>query len=193
MADSYNNGPLFGDSPDSPQINSGFIVSDTFVFQHNVQVTGFNFSLWLIPGDPNVITSAELSITSQPNGGTFYFDQVLTGWFQVGDCLINEFGYNQCEDSVNFSGPTLNGGTTYWVNIQNASVPSRNPILWDQNFGMGCTSPGCPSQAYESGIGTIGSETFTIYGSPTPEPSSILLFGSGILALAGLLRRRPKL
>ena len=38
----------------------------------------------------------------------------------------------------------------------------------------------------------LPSEAFTITGGTgtTPEPSSIMLFGSGILGLAGVLRRK---
>jgi len=41
-------------------------------------------------------------------------------------------------------------------------------------------------------VGTIASEAFDIIATEgnTPEPSSIILFGSGIVGLAGLLRRK---
>ena len=83
-------------------------------------------------------------------------------------------------------------GSTYWLNLQNAVVPSGDPVYWDENSGTGCQSNGCPSSASESAVGTIPSEAFTINGGSgtVPEPSSIMLFGSGILGLAGLLRRK---
>jgi len=43
------------------------------------------------------------------------------------------------------------------------------------------------------GVGAIASESFTLdgrVGGTTPEPSSILLLGSGILGIAGVLRRK---
>jgi len=65
-------------------------------------------------------------------------------------------------------------------------VPSGDPVYWDENSG--------PSQAFQNTLGSIPSESFTITGiiseGTTPEPSSILLFGSGILGLASILRRR---
>jgi hypothetical protein len=60
---------------------------------------------------------------------------------------------------------------------------------------VGCTSPGCPSQAQASGIGTIPSETFTLEGTPagsTPEPNTLALFGSGVAGMAVLLRRKVR-
>ena len=46
--------------------------------------------------------------------------------------------------------------------------------------------------AYENSLGSIPSEHFTLTDTSgtTPEPSSILLFGSGILGLVGVLRRK---
>ena len=110
------------------------------------------------------MTSAELSITSEPNGGTTYFDQTV--YFTQGSCEANQYGYNVCMENTTFSGPTLNAGT-YWLNLQNATVPSGDPVYWDENSGDGCRSPGCPSQAEESSVGTIPSESFTILGEST--------------------------
>ena len=92
----------------------------------------------------------------------------------------------------NLSVPEISG-TQYWLTLANAEVPDGDPVYWDQNSGVGCHSPGCPSTAYESVLGTIPSEAFTINGSSgatTPEPSSILLFGAGLAGVAGLLRRK---
>ncbi|MGA2370368.1 MAG: PEP-CTERM sorting domain-containing protein [Candidatus Korobacteraceae bacterium] len=187
----YNNGPINGNT-DAWTINFGFIVSDTFnVVNSATTITGASFGMWLFSGD--TLTSAELSITSRENGGTSYFDQTVN--FTQGGCTANQYGYNVCQENTSFAGPTLNSGT-YWLNLQNASVPSGDPIYWDENSG--------PSSASESSVGTIPSEAFTMLGSretcgfcytsttlgTVPEPSSIMLFGSGILGLANLLRRR---
>jgi hypothetical protein len=63
-----------------------------------------------------------------------------------------------------------------------------NPIYWDENSG--------PSTAYENTLGSVPSEAFTLTGNTTtccndtPEPSSIMLFGSGLLSIVGVLRRK---
>jgi len=71
-------------------------------------------------------------------------------------------------------------------------VPSGDPVAWDENSGIGCSSPGCPSEPSGNFEGTIPSESFTVNDSngPTPEPGSVFLFASGIVGLAGVLRRR---
>ena len=184
----YENGPINGEI-NAWVINNGYSVSDTFtVSGGNSNVTGLSFGAWLYPGD--TIKSVEVSITSGINGGTTYFDHLVV--FSVSGCLSNQYGYEVCTETGNFPGPTLPKGT-YWLNLQNATVPSGDPVGWDENGGIGCHSPGRPSQAWDSNEGPIPSESFSVLGSPngtTPEPSSIALFGSGIIALAGMLRRK---
>ena len=187
----YSNGPING-NVDAWTINFGFIVSDTFnVANSGTTITGANFGIYLFPGD--TLTSAELSITSGEHGGTSYFDQTVN--FTTVSCQTNQFGYVVCNENTAFNGPTLNSGT-YWLNLQNATTTYGGPAWWDENSG--------PSSASENSVGTIPSEAFTVLGTSSststststtttgtvPEPGSVVLFGSGILGLAGLVRGR---
>ena len=148
----YENGPISGNT-DAWAINFGFVVSDTFtVGNQQTPVTGISFGAWLFPGD--TLTSVEVSITSEPNGGASYFDQTVS--FTQSGCTANQYGYNVCTVTAMFDGPTLNEGT-YWVNLQNASVPDGDPAYWDENSG--------PSQAEENSVGSIPSEAFSILGT----------------------------
>ena len=149
----YDNGPING-NVDAWTINFGFVVSDTITVVGGSTVSGMSFGAWLFPGD--TLESVQVSITSAPNGGTSYYDQYVN--FTQGECISNEFGYNVCTETGTFNGPTLNAGT-YWLNLQNASVPSGDPVYWDENSG--------PSEAEESSVGTIPSEAFTVLGSTT--------------------------
>jgi len=187
----YNNGPINGET-DAFTINFGFIVSDTFTVTQGSQVSGLSFGAWTFPGD--VLESAQVTISSMENGGTTYFNQQVN--FTQSDCFANNFGFNVCRETGSFDAGNFAAGT-YWLNLGNAVVNSGDPIYWDENSGVGCTSPGCPSQASESSEGTIGSEAFTLLGTSTsttgssvPEPGSLLLVASGVLGLAGVLRRK---
>jgi hypothetical protein len=188
----YENGPIDGQTS-AWGINNGFFVDDTFeVSAPSAQVTGMNFGVWLLPGD--ILQSVELTIASQPNSGTFYFDGVVTP--TASGCFLNSFSFDVCNETVQFAGPTLNNGT-YWVTLENAVVTGGDSVYWDENSGIGCSSPGCPSEAKEDGNeGSIPSESFTMLGATgtgtgtSPEPSSLLLFGSGGVGAIGVLRRK---
>ena len=187
----YENGPING-TQDAWTINDGFAVSDTFTISTGTSaVTGFSFGAWLFPGD--VLESVEISVTSNEFGGTMYFDQVVN--FTASNCSGNQYGYNVCTETGSFvNGPTLANGT-YWANLSNAVVNTRDPVYWDENSGIGCHSEGCPSQPSENTYGTIPAESFSVLGTSSgqgsvPEPGSLLLFASGILGVGGLLKRK---
>ncbi len=185
----YDNGPING-TTDAWTINFGYIVSDTFTAGSST--TGFSFGVWEFPGD--VMSSVDWSITTGENGGNTIGSGTASG-SNLSDSFIstNQYGYDIDKITVSGLNVATTAGTTYWLNLQNAAVPSGDPVYWDENSGAGCGGSGCPSSASESSVGTIASEAFTISGGSsgtTPEPSSIMLFGSGILGLAGVLRRK---
>jgi hypothetical protein len=184
----YDNGPVNGNE-DAWTINFGFIVSDTFtVSSANTSVNGVAFWAWLFPSD--TLTSVEVSFTSQEFGGTTYFDQVVN--MSQSNCTLNSFGFNVCMETGTFQGQNMAVGT-YWMNLQNASVPNGDPVYWDENAGVGCDSPGCPSEPSENSVGTILSESFTILGNTngtTPEPGTLLMLGTGVVGIAGVVRRK---
>ena len=193
----YDNGPING-TVDAWTINFGYIVSDTFTLLSNSTVGGFDLGLWEYPGD--TLTSLDWSFTSMENGGTVYASGTASGK-NLTDKFIssNQYGFNIDEISVTGLNVGLNGGT-YWLNLQNAKVPSGDPVFLDENAGVGCGGDdgkggNCPSQPSENGVGTILSESFDITGSSggsgsTPEPSSLLLFASGVVGIAGVLRHK---
>jgi opacity protein-like surface antigen len=197
----YSNGPTNGNT-DAWTVNFGYIVSDSFFLREGgTSITGATFAMWLIPGD--TLTSAELSITSSENGGTSYFDQTLD--FYQGSCTTNHYGYNVCNENTSFGAPPLQAGT-YWLNLQNASVLSGDPVYWDENSGGTHAEP---PGASENALGTIPAESFTLLAScgadknsadcaslstsqstalsTVPEPGSITLLGSAGMAVFGFL------
>jgi hypothetical protein len=189
----YDNGPING-SVNAWVLNFGFITSDTFTLASNSTVGGFQFGAWEFPGD--VMSSVDWSLTTAENAGTVLGSGTASGK-NITDTFLyaNQFGFNVDEITVTGLNVGLNGGT-YWLNLQNAVVPDGDPIYWDENSGKGCggsdgKGSNCPSMASENAIGTVYSESFTITGTrATPEAGSIVLFGSGVLGLAGMLRRK---
>src|ERR1700690_4431863 len=197
----YSNGSINGNT-DAWTINFGYVVSDSFGVPSgwggSSTVTGFDFGVWEFPGD--TMSSVDWSITSDEFGGTTYGSGTASIYGGTGGTLTdtfissNQYGYNIDQITVtNLAagwGLGLPAGT-YWLNLQNAAVPNGDPVYWDENSG--------PSEASGSSVGTIPSEAFDITGTTcqpwdcngyTPEPRSILLFGSGVLGFAGVLRRK---
>jgi hypothetical protein len=182
QTDLYDNGAISGGGS-RWTINFGLAVSDNFTLNSAATINGLQFGTQMLPGD--VLESVDVSITSQEFGGTSYFDQNVS--FTSSGCFTNEFGYRVCTQTGSFNGPQLTAGT-YWLTLQNATTNTGDPVFWDENEGR--------SLASVNEVGTIPSESFTLLGTQssgtgsTSEPSSFVLFGSGILSLAGLLRRK---
>ena len=184
MADTlYSNGPVNG-TVDGWTINFGFSVTNSFTCSsQDCSVEDFHIGVWLTQGDS--LTSVEMQLGSSSFGNQ-YTDQVLnaTGHTNLG---TNQFGLDVQIVDFSLANIDVPNGTS-WFTLQNAVTPAGNPVYWDENSG--------PSSAFENTLGSIPSEAFTITGSATgttgttPEPSSIMLFGSGILGLAGVLRRK---
>ncbi len=191
----YDNGPING-TTDAWTINFGYIVSDTFTLLNNSTVGGFNFGVWEYPGD--VMSSVEWSMTSMENGGTLLASGTASGKSLTDQFIsLNQYGYDIDEIHVTGLNVPLSA-TTYWLNLQNAAVPSGDPVYWDENSGIGCGGDDgkgghCPSMPSENGVGSIPSESFSVVGTnggTTPEPGSFLLLASGALGVAGMLRRK---
>jgi hypothetical protein len=156
----YENGPLDGET-NAYNFRSPNWFADTFtVSSASATVTGIEIWVWVFPTNHN--PGAEVSITSQPNGGMVYFDQVVQ--FNESECYADGYGFSICKETATWdNGPLLSNGS-YWVNLKNGTFPSGDQVFWDANSGVGCHSQGCPSQA-TSPFGDIPSEAFTILGN----------------------------
>ena len=160
-------------------------ISDGFTDTTTGTATQITIGLWSVGGAPNAV-SYNLGSTSF---GTLTPGTSVTSAF----LFTNGFGYGIYNTTFNITPTALTGGTPYYLSIGLANnTGGTQEVAWDdiENPAVTCyfTNPsgtgGCP---------TTESEAFTISGGPvgsTPEPSSIMLFGSGILGLAGVLRRK---
>lgn len=182
----YDNGPING-TVDAWTINFGYAVTDSFIMPTAQTITGFQFGVWAYPGDTPL--SVDFSIGTSPFSGTPETVALTSTYLYT-----NQYGYDIDLETAYVNIPLSAG--TYWLTLQNAVTTQGNPLYWDENSG--------PSLAQESSLGTIPSESFQILGpcdlgghnqscGPTPEPGTIALFGSGVLGLAALLRRKIRL
>jgi PEP-CTERM motif len=187
MADTlYSNGAYNGTN-DAWTINFGFAVSDSYSLSgcpaQGCSVESLHIVYW-DASSTDLLTTVDMQLGGTSFSGTTHTLTGATNQF----ISTNQYGYFLYSAWFTFGNLGSPNGTSY-VTLSNACSTSgcsvSNPIYWDENSG--------PSTAYENTIGSIPSEAFTLDGTrpgTTPEPSSILLFGSGILGLAGVLRRK---
>ncbi len=141
---SYDNGPING-TTDAWTINFGYIVSDTFLTNAspNPSVTGFQFGVWEFPGD--VLSSVDWSITTGENGGTVIGSGTASG-NNITDLFIstNQYGYDIDKIQVSTPNVSVNSGTTYWLNLQNAArcpVATRSTGMRTAESAAGAALP----------------------------------------------------
>jgi hypothetical protein len=186
----YNDGPTDGFTNafiiDGPGGSFGQTISDGFVATNSGLATSFDFAEWVTAGSTPTALTWML--------GTSAFGNDLGSGSGIDSFTFfasNGFGFDVYIDHVTGLSAALTAGNTYFLTLGGAVDSSGSTFDgWDLNNGPASCSfavGGVPQ-----GDCGAGGESFTINSSPTttPEPSSILLFGSGILGLAGVLRRK---
>ncbi len=193
-----NYNAFFIDGPGGP---FGLSISDEFVATGGGQVRTLNFGEWTLGGAPTVV-SWSLGTTSFGSDIASGGGAVITSTFLGTDA----FGYGIYNSQVSISG-FLMAGNTYYLSLSGANDAGGSQFdAWDDNESPNAScylmnpngSGGCPTTESESFtlsnmttcIGCGCSLTGPHCGGPFPEPSTILLFGSGILSLAGGLRHK---
>jgi len=190
----YTSGTTTGNF-DAWSISGNFAVTDQFTLSNGADVTGITFDVWLFPTD--TLDSVDWGFgVDKYGGGVASGTDATTAGTLLGE---NKYGFDVYQET--FSIPsTLLAGTSYYLTLYGAST-TFGTAYWDENDGsstgyqLGTGSIGTYDCKNDDGCGLSGGETFKLTGptaSPVPEPSSILLLGSGLVGLAGVIRRKLK-
>jgi hypothetical protein len=162
----YDNGPVNGNllSWLISKSSTGYpySVTDSFHLMASSSIVEVDFWAWVTPGD--VLSSVQVQLGNSPFGGT-----AVLGPFMLSqtNCFSNTGNVNVCLEAVRWLTPVNLSEGDYWVTLSHAQTLLNNPVGWDENFGIGCKSDGCPSTASPSvaAVSTIPSEAFTIVPS----------------------------
>ena len=130
----------------------------------NISNTAFNF------GTPFGAFSAPLHTTS-----CFSLSPITTTW---------------CNEFFSVANVKVPGGVN-WLTLYAEHTPGDEQTAWSNAAGLGSPSTTL-SLDPRTGLvtGYPSPLAFTIQGQVVPEPSSMLLLGSGVVGLAGILRRK---
>jgi hypothetical protein len=202
----FSEGPFLGNSnaffitgPNNPNFSGSFQdVSNGFVATSSATPTTLEYGLWLSAGAVPTTISYEI-------GTTMFGTQLGSGTVALSPAdYVPGLGPDTWEVTIPVTSLAMTAGHRYWISLSNAddSLNSESSA-WDvPNGGLGGPAICDFRQNGGAVLGGIngncgaGGESFTLTGSvanspqPTPESSSMMLVGSGILGIAGVLRRK---
>jgi hypothetical protein len=197
-------GTIFDDGAINGNYNAFFVdgpnpgpfsqwIADQFVATGSGTPGEIDFGLWVPTGStPTTITYwlGTNFLTSDISGGSAIALNAGNSTLVVTN---NQYGYDVYEITLkNLTGSNMSANSTYWLTLGNANDSFNSQFdAWDVNEGPALCFFGV-GQNFAGGCGD-GGEAFTITmggGATTPEPGTMVMLGTGIIGLAGALRRK---
>jgi hypothetical protein len=191
----YNDGPTTGTNLslyiDGPNTGGPYAesISDGFVATASGTASSLNFGVWVTTGSTPTAVSWWLGTTA------FGSDISSGSTAQVAYTylLTTNLGFDVYEATVTGLSGNLTAGNAYWLTLGNGNDSFGDQgVAWDISNG-----PATCMYTNDQGGGACpyGAEAFTLNSSssPTPEPGSMMMLGTGVLGLAGVLRRKINL
>jgi hypothetical protein len=168
-------------------------ISNGFVAANSGFPDTLEFGEWIVNGLTPSSISYELGTSAF--GAEIGSGTVAQNAFTNHFLFTNGYGYDVFDVTISINPGYMTAGNEYWLSLSNANDPGNSGTeAWDVPNGGSGGPAICNYRWSGTNFGDcgFGGESFTLGAccGPVPEPSSILLFGSGILGIAGILRRK---
>jgi PEP-CTERM motif len=200
----FSEGPLDGNDnaffitgPNNANIVGSFQdISNGFTAAISGTPNNLDFGLWI--GSGITPTTVDYEIGTTAFGTDLGSGTVALNGSNSTFLFTNGIGFDIYNINIPVTSGAMTAGNMYWLSLSNANdAINSGTEAWDiPNGGLGGPAI-CNFRQSGTNFGNcgLGGETFTLTSgvNTTPEPGSIMLFGSGILGLAGVLRRKINL
>lgn len=174
----------------------------------------FNVVSWTLTGSwTNVAIAASLtSSTAGRTGSAYLTNQIGPGTTIANQIATTGFTFAQVGNAFDvsyvnlLSGLTLGPGTYYLVlasanTVSDSGISGGSGVTYSTAAGVSVgpmqlsniVNAGFPPASTGISTSTVGNRFFTVNGDPVPEPSTVFLFGGGLLAFAALRLRSRRL
>jgi hypothetical protein len=178
-----------------PYNNAGTVAPTVATYATGTSIDAYFYSV--SAGDNDTISLYDLTTstflapqTAFPNHSSNPGDEVTFTGSNAGDQIVFELNNSSYPDSVFASDPSLStdGINHAYVTSFSGAIPGSSPSVTVSGTYVGMEDLPLGASDLDYNDDTF---VFTqVASTPTPEPSSFILLGTGLLGIAGVVRRK---